>query len=62
MPVIVHFLSLIEHYHNSGAQFFCIGTVPTNDSVGYNPGLLKQKQELGCSIYSQQIINFSLHD
>jgi hypothetical protein len=39
-----------------------MGTVTTNDSLGYNPGLLKQKQELGCSIYSQQIINFSLHD
>jgi hypothetical protein len=58
----VLFLYLIEHYKNSGAQFFCMGTVTTNDSLGYNPGLLKQKQELGCCIYSQQIINFSLHD
>jgi len=58
----VLFLYLIEYYKNSGTQFFCMGTVTTNDSLGYNPGLLKQKQELGCSIYEQQIINFSLYD
>ena len=58
----VLFMNLIEHYKNCGTQFFCMGTVTTNDSLGYSPGLLKQKQELGCSIYEQQIINFSWHD
>jgi len=58
----VLFLYLINHFKNIGTQFFCMGTVTTNDSLGYNPGLLKQKQELGCSIYEQQIINFSLYD
>ena len=58
----VLFLYLIEHFKNSGAQFFCMGTVTTNDTLGYNPGLLKQKLELGCDIYEQQIINFPLDD
>jgi len=58
----VLFLHLIEHYKNSGAQFFCMGTVTTIDSLGYSPGLLKQKLELGCDIYEQQIINFPLDD
>lgn len=56
------FLYLINHYKAIGKQFFSMGTVTTNDSLGYSPGLLKQKQELGCSIYEQQLINFSWHD
>jgi len=39
-----------------------MGTVTTNDTLGYSPGLLKQKLELGCDIYDQQIINFPLDD
>ena len=58
----VLFLYLIEHFKNSGAQFFCMGTVTTKDTLGYSPGLLKQKLELGCDIYDQQIINFPLDD
>ena len=47
------FLHLIYKYKDLGKEFFSMGTVTDNNELGYNKGLLKQKQELGCSIYFQ---------
>ena len=45
------FITLINEYKNKAA-FFDMGTV-TEANGTYNKGLLKQKEELGCSIYIQ---------
>ncbi|WP_233557590.1 MULTISPECIES: GNAT family N-acetyltransferase [Aquimarina] len=42
------FISLINKYRKEGFRFFDMGTVTEN-----NFGLLKQKEELGCEIYTQ---------
>lgn len=48
------FLTLIYKYEKMGKAFFSMGTVrDTTKPNGYNEGLLKQKQELGCELYSQ---------
>lgn len=47
------FLKLIYKYKIEGKSFFSMGTVTENNDLGYNSGLLKQKEELGCSIYYQ---------
>ncbi len=51
------FISLIKKYVNEFA-FFDMGTV--NDGDGYNKGLLKQKEELGCKIYLQDFYKIGL--
>ncbi|MCH4830912.1 FemAB family protein [Flavobacterium covae] len=45
------FIQLIKKYQDS-FNFFDMGTVTNDSSLGYNIGLLKQKLELGCSIYN----------
>lgn len=42
------FISLIKKFKEEGFRFFDMGTVTEN-----NLGLLKQKEELGCEIYTQ---------
>ena len=37
-----------------------MGTVTENNKLGYNSGLLKQKEELGCSVYTQDFYNITL--
>jgi hypothetical protein len=46
------FITLINEFKTK-ASFFDMGTVSENEGKSYNKGLLNQKQELGCSIYSQ---------
>lgn len=46
------FINLIHKYKRKGKHFFDMGIV-NSDTEDYNSGLLKQKEELGCSIYSQ---------
>ena len=53
------FLSLIEKFQNT-VTFFDMGTVSENNELGYNMGLLKQKEELGCSVYTQDFYKISL--
>ncbi|MHA7059994.1 GNAT family N-acetyltransferase [Aquimarina sp. M1] len=48
------FIFLINQYRKEGYKFFDMGTVTDN-----NFGLLKQKEELGCEIYTQDF--YSLH-
>ena len=54
------FITLIEKYKNQGKLFFDMGTVKENNEKGYNVGLLKQKEELGCSVYSQDFFKLNL--
>ncbi len=54
------FLYLIYKYKDEGKSFFSMGTVTENNELGYNAGLLKQKEELGCSIYSQEFYRLKI--
>ncbi|WP_299246699.1 GNAT family N-acetyltransferase [uncultured Aquimarina sp.] len=49
------FISLINQYREEGYRFFDMGTVTEN-----NFGLLKQKEELGCEIYTQDFYRLDL--
>lgn len=55
------FLHLIFKYKNEGKHFFSMGTVTENNELGYNPGLLRQKEELGCVVYDQDIFNWTFN-
>jgi len=54
------FIHLIHQFKNEGKRYFSMGTVTENNEFGYNPGLLKQKEELGCSLYLQDFVNLKL--
>lgn len=54
------FLHLIFKYQTEGKQFFSMGTVTDTNKIGYNPGLLKQKKELGCKMYYQPVYKLKL--
>jgi len=47
------FVYLINHFKKEGKQFFSMGTVSDESKLGFKLGLLKQKEELGCSLYLQ---------
>jgi hypothetical protein len=49
-------------YQKEGKQSFSMGTAFAKTSLGYNPGLKKQKEELGCTIFEQSIINLEFDD
>ncbi len=53
------FITLIQEYQDKMA-FFDMGTVAEKNEWGYNPGLLKQKEELGCSVYAQDYYSLVL--
>lgn len=53
------FINLIHKYKRKGKQFFDMGIV-NSDTEDYNAGLLKQKEELGCSIYSQDFYKIEI--
>lgn len=55
------FLHLIYKYQEVGKHYFSMGTVAdSNYESGYNPGLLKQKEELGCQVFEQQILKIEI--
>jgi hypothetical protein len=54
------FINLIEKYKKQGKLFFDMGIVKENNQEGYNKGLLKQKEELGCTVYCQDFYKFEL--
>jgi hypothetical protein len=54
------FINLIEKYKREGKLFFDMGIVNEEDEKGYNPGLLMQKEELGCTVYTQDFYKISL--
>lgn len=54
------FISLIEKYKQEGKLFFDMGIVNDDNEKGYHAGLLKQKEELGCTVYSQDFYKMNL--
>src|SRR5690606_27908573 len=54
------FLHLISKYQKEGKQYFSMGTVTEKNELGYNPGLKKQKEELGCNLYFQKVLKLHL--
>ncbi len=54
------FINLIKKYKQEGKLFFDMGIVNEDNEPGYHTGLLKQKEELGCSVYSQDFYKMNL--
>ena len=54
------FINLIQKYKSEGKLFFDMGIVNDDNEKGYHAGLLKQKEELGCSVYSQDFYKMNL--
>ena len=54
------FINLIQKYKREGKLFFDMGIVNDDNEKGYHSGLLKQKEELGCSVYSQDFYKMNL--
>ena len=54
------FISLIGKYKKQGKLFFDMGIVNEDNENGYHAGLLKQKEELGCSVYGQDFYKMNL--
>lgn len=55
------FIELIYQFKSEKRQFFSMGTASDSKfKEGYNPGLVRQKQELGCQQYSQYFYKFDL--
>jgi hypothetical protein len=54
------FINLIKKYQQEGKHFFDMGIVGDNNEKGYNAGLLKQKEELGCTVYNQDFYKINI--
>ncbi|SFD63275.1 FemAB family protein [Flavobacterium phragmitis] len=54
------FINLIRKYKDKGKFFLDMGIVDENNESGYNNGLLKQKEELGCTVYSQDFYKIEI--
>lgn len=54
------FLKLIQKYQKLGKSFFDMGIVGDHSEKGFNSGLLQQKEELGCSVYSQDFYQLTI--
>nr|WP_231379808.1 GNAT family N-acetyltransferase [Flavobacterium sp. CG_9.1] len=54
------FITLIKKYKQEGKLFFDMGIVNDANEKGYHAGLLKQKEELGCSVYNQDFYKMKL--
>lgn len=53
------YFKLIEKYSNE-FDFFDMGTCTENNALGFNQGLLTQKEELGCSLFNQDTYSIIL--
>lgn len=56
------FVYLIMKFQNEGCFYFSMGSVNDNSKLGYNEGMLKQKEELGCSQFEQEIFEININD
>ncbi|WP_298895537.1 GNAT family N-acetyltransferase [uncultured Psychroserpens sp.] len=56
------FVYLIYLFQDEGLNYFSMGTVNDNSERGYSEGMLKQKQELGCRIFTQDIWKIDIND
>ncbi|KAF2516512.1 GNAT family N-acetyltransferase [Flavobacterium foetidum] len=54
------FIHLIFKFQREGKHFFDMGIVNEDDEKGFNPGLLQQKEELGCTAYNQDFYKLIL--
>ena len=54
------FIYLIEKFQREKMHYFSMGTVDADTETGFNAGLLKQKEELGCVCFTQDIFKISL--
>ena len=54
------FINLIHKYKRKGKRFFDMGIVNEENESGYHPGLLNQKEELGCSVYNQDFYKIEI--
>jgi len=54
------FINLIEKYKRKGKLFFDMGIVNEENESGYHSGLLKQKEELGCTVYNQDFYKIDI--
>ncbi len=54
------FINLLHKYKRRGKYFFDMGIVDEPNDWGYNRGLLKQKEELGCSVYNQDFYKIEI--
>lgn len=54
------FINLIHKYKRKGKHFFDMGIVNEDNELGYHPGLLKQKEELGCTVYNQDFYKIEI--
>lgn len=54
------FISLQKKYQLQGKKFFDMGLANDSNEKGFHSGLLQQKEELGCSVYSQDFYKITL--
>ncbi|RYJ38486.1 FemAB family [Flavobacterium anhuiense] len=54
------FINLIHKYKRKGKHFFDMGIVGEENELGYNQGLLAQKEELGCTVYNQDFYKIQI--
>ncbi|MDQ8014040.1 MAG: FemAB family protein [Flavobacterium nitrogenifigens] len=54
------FINLIHKYKRKGKHFFDMGIVGEENELGYNQGLLAQKEELGCTVYNQDFYKIEI--
>ncbi|WP_130734573.1 FemAB family protein [Flavobacterium sp. J27] len=53
------YFKIIEMYQDQ-CQFFDMGTCTENNELGFNSGLLNQKEELGCFLYTQDTYSITI--
>lgn len=56
------FVHLIYKFRDDKRHYFSMGTVNNHSSIGFSKGMMKQKQELGCTTYLQDIYKLTLND
>lgn len=54
------FISLLDIFQKSGKHFFDMGIVNDSGEKGFHSGLLQQKEELGCTVWSQDFYKITL--
>lgn len=54
------FISLLDIFQKRGKLFFDMGIVNDAGEKGFHSGLLQQKEELGCTVWSQDFYKISL--
>ena len=56
------FVKLIDDFKLEGFSYFSMGTINDDSKIGYNVGMLKQKQEFGCQMFLQPVYQLDLND